>query len=96
MEMWVILTTVCFFNTAFMANGNKPICFKDALLPMRFEVESSCILVMQMLARDLKNDMRNRLVQMEMKCHLAKEYPNYEHREIDKLLLYKPSNNKEQ
>ena len=93
--MWVILTMVCFYNTAFMANENKPICFKDALLPMRFEAESSCILVMQSLSRDLKNDMIIRRVQMEMKCHLAKEYPNYEHREIDKLPLYKPTSNKE-
>ena len=87
MEMWVILTTVCFFNTAFM--GEKPICFKDALLPLRYETDSSCILIMQTLARDLQDDMSNRLVTMQMKCHLAKDYPNYEHREIDKLPLYK-------
>ena len=95
MEMWVILTTVCFFNTAFMANGNKPICFQDALLPLRYNNESSCILVMQMLARDLNNDMANRLASMKMKCHLAKDYPNYEHREIDKLPLYTPNNKEE-
>ena len=89
MEMWVILTMICFYNTEFMEN--KPICFKDALLPLRYENESSCILVMQMLARDLNNDMANRLASMKMKCHLAKDYPNYEHREIDKLPLYKPS-----
>ena len=72
MEMWVILTTVCFFNTAFM--GEKPICFKDALLPLRYENESSCILIMQTLARDLQDDMSNRLVTMQMKCHLAEDY----------------------
>tara|TARA_R100000789_G_scaffold95390_1_gene95893 strand:+ start:128 stop:397 length:270 start_codon:yes stop_codon:yes gene_type:complete len=87
MEMWVILTTICFFNTAFMED--KPICFQDALLPLRYENESSCILVMQMLARDLTDDMNNRLASMQMKCHLAKDYPNYDHREIDKLPLYK-------
>ena len=95
MEMWVILTTVCFFNTAVMANGNKAICFQDALLPLRYNNESSCILVMQMLARDLNDDMANRLASMKMKCHLAKDYPNYEHREIDKLPLYKPNEKEE-
>jgi len=44
---------------------------------------------MQTLARDLQDDMSNRLVTMQMKCHLAVDYPNYEHREIDKLPLYK-------
>ena len=87
MEMWVILTTVCFFNTAFM--GENPICFKDALLPLRYENETSCILVMQQLARDLTDDMNNRLASMQMKCHLAEDYPNYKHQEIDKLPLFK-------
>ena len=50
---------------------------------------------MQMLARDLNNDMANRLASMKMKCHLAKDYPNYEHREIDKLPLYKPNEKEE-
>ena len=85
--MWVILTTICFYNTAFM--GENPICWKDALLPLRYENETSCILVMQQLSRDLQVDMSNRLVTMSMECHLAKDYPNYEHREIDKLPLYK-------
>ena len=88
MEMWVILTMICFYNTEFMGT-EKPICFKDALLPLRYENESSCILVMQGLSRDLSSDMKNRLTSMQMKCHLAKEYPNYEHKEIDKLPLYK-------
>ena len=89
MEMWVILTMICFYNTQFMAD--KPICWKDALLPMRYENESSCILVMQALARDLTDDMNNRLASMQMKCHLAEDYPNYKHKEIDKLPLFKPS-----
>ena len=87
MEMWVILTTICFYNTAFM--GENPICWKDALLPLRYENETSCILVMQQLSRDLQVDMSNRLVTMSMKCHLAKDYPNFKHKEIDKLPLYK-------
>ena len=69
--------------------GENAICWKDALLPLKYESESSCILVMQQLSRELQNDMSNRLVTMQMKCHLAKDYPNYEHREIDKLPLYK-------
>ena len=87
--MWVILTTICFYNTAFMAD--KPICWRDALLPLRYESESSCILVIQQLGRDLTDDMNNRLASMQMKCHLAKEYPDFQHKEIDKLPLLKPS-----
>ena len=93
MEMWVILTMICFYNTNFMAD--KPICFKDALLPLRYESESSCILVMQQLARDLTDDMNNRLASMQMKCHLAEDYPNYKHKEIDKLPLIKPNKKEE-
>ena len=89
MEMWIILTTICFYNTAFM--GDQPICWRDALLPLRYESESSCILVMQQLGRDLRGDMNNRLTSMQMTCHLAEEYPDFKHKEIDKLPLYKPS-----
>jgi hypothetical protein len=87
--MWVILTTICFWNTALMMNQDSPICWKDALLPLRYESESSCILVMQQLSRDLQTDMSNRLVTMQMTCHFAEDYPNYKHKEIDKLPLYK-------
>ncbi len=72
-----------------MMNQDSPICWKDALLPLRYESESSCILVMQQLSRDLQTDMSNRLVTMQMKCHFAEDYPNYKHKEIDKLPLYK-------
>ena len=85
--MWVILTTICFYNTAFMAD--KPICFKDALLPLRYENESSCILIMQTLARDLQKDMSDRLATMRMTFNMAEDYPDYKHNEIDKLPLYK-------
>ena len=87
--MWVILTTICFWNTALMMQQDSPICWKDALLPLRYENESSCILVMQQLSRDLQTDMSNRLVTMQMNCHLAEDYPNYKHKDIDKLPLYK-------
>ena len=89
--MWVILTTICFWNTALMLEADSPICWKDALLPLRYENETSCILVMQQLSRDLGDDMNNRLASMQMKCHLAKEYPDFQHKEIDKLPLLKPS-----
>ena len=75
--------------------GENPICWKDALLPLKYDNETSCILVMQSLARDLQVDMGNRLVTMSMKCHFAEDYPNYQH-EIDKLPLYKPTINKEE
>ena len=87
--MWVILTTICFWNTALMLEADSPICWKDALLPLRYENETSCILVMQQLSRDLGDDMNNRLVTMQMKCHLAEDYPHYKHKEIDKLPLFK-------
>ena len=89
MEMWIILTTICFWNTALMMKQDSPICWKDALLPLRYENETSCILVMQQLSRDLQTDMSNRLVTMSMTCHLAENYPDYKHKEIDKLPLYK-------
>ena len=91
--MWVILTTICFWNTAMM--GESAICWKDALLPLKYENETSCVLVMQQLSRDLGDDMNNRLVTMQMKCHLAEDYPDYKH-EIDKLPLYTPNPNKEE
>ena len=75
--------------------GENPICWKDALLPLKYDNETSCILVMQSLARDLQVDMGNRLVTMSMTCHFAEDYPNYQH-EIDKLPLYKPTINKEE
>ena len=75
--------------------AENPICWKDALLPLKYESESSCILVMQSVARDLQQDMNARLVTMSMKCHMALDYPNYQH-EIDKLPLYKPSNKEEE
>ena len=91
MEMWIILTTICFWNTALMIKSDSPICWKDALLPLRYESESSCVLVMQQLSRDLGDDMNNRLVTMTMTCHLAEDYPNFKHKEIDKLPLFQPS-----
>ena len=72
-----------------MMNQDSPICWKDALLPLRYESESSCVLVMQQLSRDLRVDMGNRLVTMSMTCHLAEDYPDFKHKEIDKLPLYK-------
>ena len=71
--------------------GEKPICFKDALLPLRYENETSCILVMQQLGKDLQRDMSDRLTTMQMICHLAEDYPNFKHKEIDKLPLFKPN-----
>ena len=77
--------------------GDKPICWRDALIPLRYESESSCVLVMQQLGRDLRDDMNNRLTSMQMTCHLAKEYPEHHHKKIDELPLFKPpSDNKEQ
>ena len=91
MEMWIILTTICFWNTALMIKPDSPICWRDALLPLRYESESSCILVMQQLSRDLGDDMNNRLVTMQMTCKKIGD-EQYKHKEIDKLPLFKPSN----
>jgi len=46
---------------------------------------------MQQLGRDLRGDMNNRLISMQMTCHHAEDYPDFKHKEIDKLPLYKPS-----
>ena len=88
--MWVILTTICFYNTKIM--GENPICWKDALLPLHYEGESSCVLVMQQLSRDLTGDMNNRLIQMNMKCVKIDENDKYFRTiEMDQLPLFKPS-----
>ena len=50
---------------------------------------------MQQLSRDLRVDMNNRLVSMQMTCYMAEDYPDYKH-EIDKLPLYKPNPNKKE
>ena len=89
--MWIILTTICFWNTALMLKQDSPICWKDALLPLRYESESSCILVMQQLSRDLQGDMSDRLVTMSMTCNEIGGDEQYKHKEIDKLPLFKPS-----
>ena len=94
--MWIILATICFYNTAYMHDDPRtPICFKDALVPLRYAGETSCILVLKQLARDLQDDMKNRLIQMDMKCvkndsvYFLDE--NYKHKEIDKLPLFEPT-----
>jgi len=33
--------------------------------------------------------MSDRLATMRMTCHMAEDYPDYKHKEIDKLPLYK-------
>ena len=75
--------------------GEDPICWRDALLPLKYENKTSCILVMQQLSRDLQGDMNARLLTMSMTCHFAEDYPDYQH-EIDKLPLYKPNPNKKE
>ena len=50
---------------------------------------------MQQLGRDLQKDMTDRVTTMQMKCHLAEDYPNYKHKEIDKLPLFKYNNKEE-
>ena len=95
MEIWIILTTICFWNTALMMKEDSPICWKDALLPLRYESESSCVLVMKQLSRDLQLDMNNRLVTMTMTCREIGGDEQYEHKDIEKLPLYIPHQKKE-
>tara|TARA_Y100000310_G_scaffold343895_1_gene453753 strand:+ start:925 stop:1179 length:255 start_codon:yes stop_codon:yes gene_type:complete len=79
-----------------MGSESNPICWQDALLPLHYETESSCVLVMQQLSRDLTSDMNNRLVQMQMKCVKIDENDKYFRTiEIDKLKLFKPNKKEE-
>ena len=47
---------------------NQPLCWKDAVVPMEFQNETSCILVRDKLAKDLRADLNARNVQISLQC----------------------------
>jgi len=46
----------------------KPLCWKDAVIPMKFSSETSCILVRDQLAKDLNTDLNARNVKLSLQC----------------------------
>ena len=51
-----------------MLSPDKPLCWKDAVIPMEFKSETSCVLVRDQLSKDLDVDMRERNVKLSLQC----------------------------
>ena len=51
-----------------MLSPDKPLCWKDAIVPMEFQNEASCILVRDKLAKDLDVDLNARNVKLSLQC----------------------------
>ena len=51
-----------------MLSPDKPLCWKDAVIPMEFKSETSCVLVRDQLSKDLDVDMRARNVKLSLQC----------------------------
>ena len=51
-----------------MMLSDKPLCWKDAVIPMEFQNETSCVLVRDQLSKDLDVDMRARNVKLSLQC----------------------------
>ena len=47
---------------------DKPLCWRDAVIPAEFESKSSCILVRNQLAKDLNVDLNARNVKLSLQC----------------------------
>ena len=56
-----------------MLSPDKPLCWKDAVIPMEFQSETSCILVRDQLAKDLKVDLNARNVLLTLQCKEIKQ-----------------------
>jgi len=69
--MWIITSVICFYSM--MLSPDKPLCWKDAVVPMEFKNETSCILVRDQLAKDLNIDLNARNIRMILKCEKFKE-----------------------
>ena len=52
---------------------DKPLCWKDAIIPMEFQGETSCILVRDRLAKDLDVDLNARNVRVTLQCKEIKQ-----------------------
>ena len=51
-----------------MMLSDKPLCWKDAVIPMEFKSETSCVLVRDQLSKDLDVDMRARNAKLSLQC----------------------------
>ena len=51
-----------------MMLSENPLCWKDAVIPMEFKSETSCVLVRDQLSKDLDVDMRARNVLLTLQC----------------------------
>ena len=56
-----------------MLSPDEPLCWKDAVIPMEFQSETSCILVRDQLAKDLKVDLNARNVILTLQCKEIKQ-----------------------
>ena len=56
-----------------MALSPSPLCWKDAVIPMEFKSETSCVLVRDQLSKDLDVDMRARNVKLSLQCKEVKQ-----------------------
>ena len=56
-----------------MMLSDKPLCWKDAVIPMEFKSETSCVLVRDQLSKDLDVDMRARNVLLTLQCKEIKQ-----------------------
>ena len=56
-----------------MLSPNQPLCWKDAIIPIKFQNKTSCILVRDQLSKDLDVDMRARNVLLTLQCKEIKQ-----------------------
>ena len=64
--MWIITSVICFYGMAL--SPDKPLCWKDAVVPMEFSNKASCLLVRDRLAKDLDVDLNARNVKLSLQC----------------------------
>ncbi len=64
--MWIITSVICFYSM--VISPDKPLCWKDAVIPAEFKSETSCILVRDQLARELDVDLNARNVRITLQC----------------------------
>ena len=64
--VWIISSVICFYSM--MLSPDKPLCWKDAVVPMEFTNEASYILVRDRLAKDLDVDLNARNVKLSLQC----------------------------
>ena len=64
--MWIITSVICFYAMAL--SPDKPLCWKNAVIPMEFSNKASCLLVRDRLAKDLDVDLNARNVKLSLQC----------------------------